>query len=53
MRDRDAKEKKEWDAFMAEEAGQFQQDVALAKSFDQDWQPRPDGELKERWEKRQ
>lgn len=52
MRDHDAKEKKEWDKFMAEEAGQFQTNVALAKSFDKPWVPPPDGELQQRWEAR-
>lgn len=50
MRNRDAKQKQEWDSFMEEEAAQFQNDVALAKSFDKPWAPLPDGELQQRWE---
>lgn len=34
MRDRDAKEKTEWDSFMAEEAAQYQAAVKLAKAFE-------------------
>lgn len=34
MRNREAAEKREWDAFMAEEAAQYQADVKLAKAFE-------------------
>jgi HNH endonuclease len=53
MRDRDAKEKAEWDQFMADKATEFQLEVAEARGEGKPWQAtKKDGMLESEWESR-
>ena len=53
MRERDRKEKAEWDAFMAEQATEFTNEVAIARGEGEAWQATTkDGMLQRKWESR-
>lgn len=52
MRHRDAREKTEWDEFMAAEAIRFQNEALLAKNSGQPWYNENDGQMQQRWENR-
>jgi HNH endonuclease len=51
MREKDRKEKIEWDAFMAEKAAEFDGEVAEARKLGGTWQAtRKDGDMEKQWE---
>lgn len=51
MRHRDAKEKAEWDEFMAEQDAEQAQQIRAAKASGGEWRVK-DGELERQWEAR-
>lgn len=51
MRDKDRKEKLEWDDFMSEKAEEFQDEVTAARADGVPWRSaRPDGGLQKEWD---
>lgn len=54
MREKDRKERIEWDAFMAEKDKEFRDEVSSARADGQPWQStRVDGEMQAEWDARQ
>ena len=53
MREKDRKEKLEWESWMAERHSEFTDEVSAAKASGEPWQSgRVDGELQTEWEHR-
>ena len=53
MREKDKREKKEWDEFMAEKENEFRDEVAEARAAGEPWRSaRKDGKLQQEWEGR-
>lgn len=49
MRERDSREKKQWDTFMESEHKRFDEEIQEAKAAGEPWQNK-DGAMRERWE---